>query len=138
MSVFGANGFLADELGGNVFVFGGDFLADFASRLLTSAANLVGGFQHHALHFQLHRWQRMSSTTQLPLKFDFVLLGQVWLQHLLADRRRTLRVLLQIPRHLLQLRLLLRVKLVGLGAEKLPFEFGDIGARLRQQLLLFF
>ena len=65
MRVFGPDGLLADELGGQVFVFGGNFLADFASRFLTSAANLVIGFEHHTLHFQLNRRQRMPAPTRL-------------------------------------------------------------------------
>ena len=54
MRVFGPNRLLANQFGGHVFVFGGDFLSDFASGFLTGAANLVGGFQDDALHFQLH------------------------------------------------------------------------------------
>jgi hypothetical protein len=37
---------------------------------------------------------------------------------------------------LAQLLFLLRAQLVGLGAKELALEFGDIGSRLGQQLLL--
>jgi hypothetical protein len=136
MRVFGPDGLLADELGRQVFVFGGDFLADFASGLLAAATNLVLGFQHHALHFQLNARQRMSAPTRLLFECFLVLGRQLWFQNLLADRRWPLRLLLQVTNYLPQLLLLLRVKLVGLWPEELPFELSDIRTRLSQQLLL--
>ena len=117
MRVFGPDGLLADELGGQVFVFGGNFLADFASRFLTSAANLVIGFEHHTLHFQLNRRQRMPAPTRLLFECFLVLGRQLWFQNLLADRRWPLRLLLQVASYLPQLLLLLRAKLVGLWPE---------------------
>jgi len=136
MRVFGPNRLLAHELGGHVFVFGGDFLPDFASGCLTPAANLVSGFQEDALHFQLHRREGRPALAEFPLAFFLVRQGQVGFQHVPADGRGPLVMFLLVPRHRPQLLLLLRVKVVGLEAEQLPFQFGDISARLRQQLLL--
>jgi len=132
MNVFGPNRLFAHELGGNVFVFGGDFLPDFTSGFLTRAAHLVSGFQDYALHFQLHRREGMPALAEFPFEFFFILRGQVGFQHVPADWRWPLVMLLQVSRHLPQLLLLLGVKLIGFRAKQLPFQFGDKSARLRQ------
>ena len=107
-------------------------LTDFTSGFLTRAANPVSGFQDYALHFQLHRREGMPALAVFAVEFFFVLRGLVGFQHVPADWRWSLAMRLQVSRHLPQLPLLLRVKLIGLGAEQLPFQFGDMGARLRQ------
>ena len=94
MHVFGADGFLADQLGGHVFVFGGDFLANLSPRLLATPANLFVRFQDDTLNFQLHRRQGMPAEASFPFAFSFVFGSQVWFQHLLAERGRLLGLFL--------------------------------------------
>ena len=136
MGVFGPDGLLANELGGHVFVLGGDFLADRSSGLLTRAANLVLRFEHHALDFQLNCRQRMPALPCFPLELVFILGGQFSFQHVLAHRGRPLIMRFEVAGHLPQLLLLLGGKFVGLGTEELPLEFGDIRSGFGQQLLL--
>ena len=57
-------------------------------------------------------------------------------KHLSAQWRRPLGLLLHVPGQLLQLLLLLGAELVRLGAEELFLKLGNLGSRLRQQLLL--
>ena len=127
MRIFGAHRLFADELGGNVFILGGDFLADLRSRLLTVATNFILRFQHHALHFQLHRRQRVAAGTTLLFELFLILVRSVGLEHVLAHRGWPLCLLFEIPRQLPQLLLLLGGELVGLGAEEFAFEIGNIG-----------
>ncbi len=128
VGVFGSDRLFADELGGNVFVFGGNFLADLLSRLLTVATGLILRLQHHALHLQLHRRQRVSSGATLFFESFLIRVRPVGLEHVLAYRGWPLRLLFEIPRHLSQLFLLLGGKLVRLGTEELAFELRNIGS----------
>ena len=57
-------------------------------------------------------------------------------KHLSAQWRRPLGLLLHVPGQLLQLLLLLGAELVRLGAEELFLKLGNLGSRLRQQLLI--
>ncbi len=97
MSILGPHRFLADQFGGNVFVFGGDFLADPPSRSLTVAANLVLGFQDDLLDFQWDRKGMTDPATSFALELLLVFGRSFRFQHFLAQRGRSLRLLAQVP-----------------------------------------
>ena len=94
------------------------------------------------LLFQLD-WREVTASSLLgPLALLGSVLGQGFFEHLLAQGRSALALLLSIAQQLTQLLFLLLIELVGLGAEELSFQIGNdclgLGQLLRfeRELLL--
>jgi hypothetical protein len=74
----------------------------------------------------------MSQAARLPLCVS----GLVFDQDVIRGRGRSLRLLAQIPRHLLQLFLLLGRQPLSLRSQELALEFGNLGLSRSQTTLV--
>jgi hypothetical protein len=92
--------------------------------------------QEDLLLFQFHRRQVAASTFLGALTSVGALLGQSFFEHLPAQGRSALALLLSVAQQLAQLLFLFLVKLVGLGAKEFPFQIGNDRLGLGQLLRL--
>jgi hypothetical protein len=94
-------------------------------RLAAGGTELILGLQNDLLLFQFHRRQVAARAFLGALTLVGSLLGQGRFEHLLAQGRRALALLLHLAQQLTELLFLFLVELVGLGAEKLSFQIGN-------------
>ena len=125
ISIFGAHDLANDQFGRKVIILGSDFLADAWPLLTTGGTELVLGLQDDLLFFQFY-WREIAASSLLgALALLGSLLAQGLFEHLLAQGRGALGLLLSVAQELAQLLLLFFIELVRLGTEELSFEIGN-------------